>query len=265
MVRSFHDRKKRSKTASKSEERAEAVFGTKSYRDALQRAFNKAKEQVYFNPDMTNFITLTYKKADNTVEEVLHDVKMLLKKERRLADSNPVGNGRERKPIKYIFIMEFQKRGSIHVHMIANDSLSLQVNKNGYKELKYWAKGFSSVLTINDFDNNFRPYLYLFKYMKKSQRIGKSFVHTSRNLNAYTDVHDATINLEHWRTLTMERTQAQIENTNFVYYKNYLEFDDTINLQQNKEGNTPCPQLKLHSLKELEKLVKNHTQQYALK
>lgn len=263
MLRSFNDRStKRSTSPTVRLQRKQAVFGTKSYNDALQRAFNKAKEQVFFNPDMTNFVTLTYAKADNTVEEVLHDIKMLVKREQRERARNPDGESGV-KTAKYIFIMEYQKRGSIHVHMIANNFFTLQVNANGYRELAYWRKGFSSVLTIKDFDNNFKPYLYLFKYMKKSQRIGKSFVHTSRNLNNYTETHDTTINLDHWRTLNMERTETTVGTTKFVFYKNYLKFDDTINLQTNEELQQWHEQVKLHSMRELEKLVKNHSQHYA--
>jgi len=250
MLRSHHRRDRPRFKAPQGSERFEAIYGSKSYRDALQRAFNKAKEQIYFNEDMVNFVTLTYKGADHTPEDVMYDVKQLIKKEVRHGS----------KPIKYIWIMEYQKRGSIHVHMIANSSFTLQENKNGYKELVYWQKGFSSILHINDFDSNFRPYLYLFKYMKKAQRIGKSFVHTSRNLNNYTKLQDAEINLLQWRTVTQELTETRIMNTNFTFYKNYLEFDDTMTSESIKgELNLWHEQVKLHSMRELEKLLKNRS------
>lgn len=258
MLRSHHQRNKPRQVASKPAKRLEAVYGTKSYWDGLQRAFNKAKMQIYFNPDMTNFVTLTYAKADNTVEEVLQDVKILIKKERRANDRlHPAGSGRVTP--KYIYIMEYQKRGSIHVHMIANNFFTLQVNKNGYNELANWPKGFSSILTINDLDENFKPYLYLFKYMKKAQRIGHSFVHSSRNLTNYYEVENATIDLENWDTINMEHSQTTIETTNFQYYKNYLKFRDTINPQLKTnptKGELDQWQinLKLHSNKALLKL-----------
>lgn len=88
--------------------------------------------------------------------------------------------GNKANPFKYIYVFERQKRGAIHVHMVCNDIFEYRINKNGYKELVNWPHGFSSVLTIDNFDNDFKPYLYLFKYMEKSQRIGKSFIHTSR-------------------------------------------------------------------------------------
>lgn len=158
-------------------------LGTLSYQRALRRAFQRAKNIVFFNPDMTLFITFTYKQADNTIEQVQTDIKQFIKKTKRyLAQTG------EKKIIKYIYVMEFQKRGSIHVHMIANDSFRMNVNKNGYRELTDWTEGFTSVLTINDFDSNFRPYLYLFKYMGKAQRIGKSFIHTSRTFAPIVEI-----------------------------------------------------------------------------
>lgn len=232
MLRSHHPRNKQRLKPSKPSKRSESVIGTKNYRDALQRAFNKAKEQIFFNPDMNLFITLTYKGVSHSPEDVLRDIKLLVKKERflRSKNSNPAGSGRGRE-LKYLYIMEYQKRGSIHVHMIANDFFTLQVNKNGYRELVHWRKGFSSVLSIQDFDNNFRPYLYLFKYMKKSQRIGKSFVHTSRNLNNYIDITHMSPNLLDWDTINMEYTSTTLGNKKISYYRNFLIRCDTMNTQ----------------------------------
>lgn len=255
MLRSHHRRNTPRPRAKAVVKRSEAEFNSKSYRDALQRSFNNAKTAIYFNPDMTHFITLTYKGADHTPETVMHDIKMFIKRESRRDRA-------KRGQIKYIYVMEYQKRGSIHVHMIANDSFLLQVNKNGYRELANWQKGFSSVLTIKDFDGNFRPYLYLFKYMKKAQRIGKSFLHSSRNLKNYTTLDDAEINLLQWRTITMEHTETTVNTTHFAYYKNYLQFDDTMATQQQFKQGTELwlEQVKLHSTKVLENLVNNHSQ-----
>lgn len=86
----------------------------------------------------------------------------------------------EENPFKYLYVFERQKRGAIHVHMVCNGGFETEINKNGYKSLKNWLHGFTSVLEIKDFDDNFKPYLYLFKYMQKAQRVGKSFIHTSR-------------------------------------------------------------------------------------
>lgn len=259
MLRSFHQRNSaRVKTKPTNSTRKQAIYGTKAYWDGLQRAFNKAKMQIYFNPDMSNFITLTYAENMQDIDQAMHDVKMLIKRTTRLS---PAGSGRTTP--KYIYVFEYQKRGAIHVHMIANDAFLLQVNANGYKELVHWPKGFSSVLSINDFDNNFRPYLYLFKYMKKSQRIGKSFVHSSRNLTNYHEVGDASIDLNQWDTKNQEYTHTTVETTNFHYFKTYMQ-RATINPQLKAnptKGELDKWQinLTLHSNQALENLLANHT------
>ena len=67
--------------------------------------------------------------------------------------------------------------------------------------------------------------------MKKSQRIGKSFVHTSRNLKNYTKTTDP-IDLQNWNTVNLEYTHTQVETTELHYFKNYLAWynnDTTLN------------------------------------
>lgn len=249
VLRSHHNRKIPRSKPLQHQNRSESVFGTKSYSDALQRAFNKAKMQIFFNPDMTNFVTLTYAGLDHTPEQVLQDVKILIEKESR-------SDRAKRGQLKYIYIMEYQKRGSIHVHMITNDLFSLQVNRNGYKELIHWQKGFSSVLQIKDFDSNFRPYLYLFKYMRKSQRIGKSFVHSSRNLNNFHE-EDSKLSPQQWDTINQEYTFTKKHNTTFKYYKTYLKKHDTIASLTNLGDITCHEQAKLQSTRESAKLQKS--------
>lgn len=204
--------------------RVESTFGTKSYSDALQRAFNNAKQQIFFNPDMNQLVTLTYKGLSHTPEQVLYDVKQFIKTEKR---NNPT------KLFKYIYIMEYQKRGSIHVHMITNNNFTYYTNKNGYRSLQYWKHGYSSILPIKKLDGNFKPYLYLFKYMKKAQRIGKSFVHSSRNLNNYQifKSFDASVLAQDWNTFHQEVSQSTIPilNKTIYYHKKYLCYDKNIN------------------------------------
>ena len=239
--------------------RQQSQLGTDSYKRSLRRAFARSKQLAFFNPDLNQFITLTYKGTNHTPEQVQQDIKNLIKQEKKhrqthtnysqeappitgssqqkkphlaeptnpptlasliriktpqeriaelAVDGNTNGQATENdttatklekkkdlggapeevhrneaKPFKYIYIMEYQERGSIHVHMIANECFTYDINEYGHPELKYWAKGFSNIRTIKDFDFNFKPYLYLFKYMYKAERIGKSFVHTSRGFD----------------------------------------------------------------------------------
>lgn len=224
MISSHHNRHKKRSKHPEGLKRTEAEFSSKSYRDGLQRAFNRAKQQVYFNPDMKYFVTLTYEGSDHTIDDVMTDLKIFFKTERRKGN-NP----------KYIWVAEYQKRGSIHVHMITNRGFETSVNQNGYDQLSNWHHGFSSVLHITDFDKNFKPYLYLFKYMKKAQRIGKSFIHSSRNISNFEEMNMDDFQHNDWNVYHQERTQAQIRDFTLNCYKYYLE-RDTIAPQQLNGG-----------------------------
>jgi hypothetical protein len=112
--------------------------------------------------------------------------------------SNPCGKGvNSDHKLKYIYVLELQKRGAVHVHMITTEKISTHLNKNGYFSVDYWNHGFSSVLDIDKTDGSFKPYLYLFKYMTKAQRVGGSFIHTSRNFDKiqHMDYNDFISNL----------------------------------------------------------------------
>jgi len=205
---------------SKKPNRKISSFGTKEYNDSMQRAFNRVKQQVFFNPDMIYFVTLTYKGLDHTSDDVLRDLKIFMKKQRRRG-FDP----------KYVAVMEYQKRGSIHVHMITNEQFNITTNKNGYFHLPDWQHGFSSVLSIDKFDENFRAYLYLFKYMKKAARIGNNFVYASRNLNNSVKYPLDMFDIRLYHLIAEEKTQAILPNGKPINYTKYY-------LQQKEEFDT---------------------------
>lgn len=219
-------------------------FGSLSYDRSLRRAFTRLKLLTFFNPDLDQFITFTYKTNQQDVEQLLYDFKKFIKKVKynkyqlnnnstknknlhnknnstltpplanaddefstfpRPAEISPAiscdcftdpkkfkirsrsGGGNVVNSLlpqpKYVFVIEKQRRGALHIHMLANKFLNYSINKNGYLHIPEWKHGFSSVKQLGDFDENFKTYLYLFKYMNKAQRIGKSFIHTSRNFD----------------------------------------------------------------------------------
>ncbi len=190
----------------------QSEFGSEAYRASLSRAFNRAKKQIYFNPDMNKFITLTYAENMQDMDKLLYDVKQMIKTQKRQDDKLQA---------KYLFIVEKQSRGALHVHMIANNFLDTYKNKNAYKSITHWPHGFSSILDITDLDSNFKPYLYLFKYLKKSQRIGKSFTHTSNNLKNYDFLTDFHFDKRLHELQFKERTQLGYLDRHIekVYYK----------------------------------------------
>jgi hypothetical protein len=150
------------------------------------------------------------------IEQLLEDVKYLIKKQTRQNDAST-----HLIEPKYIFVVEKQTRGALHVHMISNNFLTTHENKNNYQSVTNWDKGYSSILDIKGTDDNFRPYLYLFKYMKKSQRIGKSFVHSSKNLNNFVKLSDFNFNKAVHELSFTQRSQQGYLSTQVVnkYYK----------------------------------------------
>lgn len=186
-------------------------IGSESYRASRSRAFNRAKQKIYFNPDMTKFITMTYKENMQDLDQLFHDVKMLIQKETRSREKNK----------KYIFTVEKQNRGALHIHMIANDTFTTFKNKNNHDQLYFWEHGFSSVLDITGADSNFKPYLYLFKYMNKAQRIGNRFVYSSRSTNNFTELDDFEFNKKlHDLQFTENVQQGYLDRTvKKQYYK----------------------------------------------
>lgn len=172
-----------------------------SARVARARAFSLAKQKIFFNKDLQQLLTLTYKENMQDYEKLKHDVKIFLKAESRLGN-NP----------KYIWVVEKQKRGALHVHMIVNNFVTTKVNKNGHFSAVNWPHGFSSILDIKGADVNFKPYLYLFKYMKKSEKIGGRYVHSSRNLTNFTVLDDFKFNeLEKHLVLTESSIMGSID------------------------------------------------------
>jgi hypothetical protein len=217
-----------------------------SYLRSLRRAFSRSKLLAYFNPDLTQFITLTYKINNNTTTQVLSDIKYLIKQNNRLhqqqlkkinirqikalALKQQKETDKKQKhdnfsQLKYIYILELQERGSIHVHMITNNVLETYKNKFGYESVKFWDKiGFSSVRRIDDFDENFKPYLYLFKYMYKTERAGSSFIHTSRNFDKIEvlDYSEYIKQLDKEHVLFEEDYQFKINGKNAHINKKYI-------------------------------------------
>jgi len=117
--------------------------------------------------------------------------------------------------------------------MISNKFFPLHVNKNGYDSITNWTHGFTSVLSINDFDQNFRPYLYLFKYMRKSQRIGKSFIHTSKNLRNYETLTSEHIPFDTYTAIHQEQTETVLNGRKLKFYRDYMKLSDTMQSQIN--------------------------------
>lgn len=134
--------------------------------ESKRQAFKRASDLLFFNDDLTYFLTLTYKIQHKDYKMILNDIKNFSRKE----------NG-----LKYIGVVEKHKSGNYHLHLITN-KIGLVSYKEGKLSAKNWTKGFSDVVHISTFDRNFDVLKYLFKYLEKSDKIGGRWVLKSRNL-----------------------------------------------------------------------------------
>lgn len=170
--------------------------------ESKRQAFKRASDLLFFNDDMTNFVTLTYKKQHTNYQMILDDLKNF---------------SRHEKNLKYIGVVERHKSGNFHIHLICSH-LSTCSHRLGKTSAKNWKKGFSDVVSIEIFDKNFNIMKYLFKYLEKSDKVGGRWVLKSRNLNKPTVYH---------RQLDINQTYRYLNNLDKSnYHIDKLEIKD---------------------------------------
>lgn len=142
----------------------------KNLKKNQDRNYNLCKQNllrlIRCNTDLTKFVTLTYKNNIKNRKKAYNDLKQFTTK-LKLNYPN----------LKYISIIEYQKRGAIHFHLLMN----IPYIKHNFIE-KLWNKGF---IKINYIKNIANTSLYLTKYFTKDtfNRLYKEKKYTSsRNL-----------------------------------------------------------------------------------
>lgn len=129
------------------------------------RARNKLRRLITANFDEGDlFITLTFAENMTDIEQANYEFKKFIQKlQRRQKKTTDI-------PFKYVAVIEFQKRGAIHYHMICNYDLtwgsSQDLQEKERKLAKVWGHGFVDIKDISHVDNTGA---YLIKYMSKDQ------------------------------------------------------------------------------------------------
>jgi hypothetical protein len=122
-----------------------------------QKARNKIRRLITANfTEKSLFITLTYKKNMQDIEASNGNLKKFVQKMKR-----------KQKDFQYVAVIEFQKRGAIHYHMLCNYRLEW----NTHEELQahertlggVWGHGFVDI----GYKKNDNAGAYLIKYMTK--------------------------------------------------------------------------------------------------
>lgn len=111
----------------------------KNRKVTLNRARNNIIRLANSNPDLTTFITLTYKENFKDLKKSKSHLNYFFKKLMKYY-----------KGLKYLYVLEFQERGAIHYHLLCNLSIEFKTSHRGRKSQiqreyeKWFAKAFWS-------------------------------------------------------------------------------------------------------------------------
>lgn len=148
----------------------------------LNRAKRDLRRKINANSgELKKFITLTFKENETNLDYCNYEFKKFIE---RLKYWNKRVKG---KPLKYVCVVEFQKRGAVHYHLLANLKY---ISNDDLKRL--WGNGFVKINRVDRVDN---VGAYVVKYMQKDmsdKRLeGRKSYFTSRNLKKpleYTEI-----------------------------------------------------------------------------
>ena len=138
------------KRENESDEKGE--YSEQNYRERQRNRRNRIRQLICTNFDSgSKFVTLTFGKVDFDITDVKacnkHFKLFILRLKYRYPE------------LKYVAVIEFQKRGAVHYHMICNLPF---VKKKELQEI--WGAGFIKINAIDKVDN---VGAYVIKYMCK--------------------------------------------------------------------------------------------------
>ena len=156
----------------------------------------------------SKFVTLTYKDNMQDVSRAKLDFKRFIQRYKRKCNIS----------LKYVYVIEFQKRGAIHFHVVFFNMPFLDVNKLS----EIWNHGFVKVNRIKDVDN---VGAYVVKYMSKdlidSRLNGRDLYGRSRDLKSPVVITDEKkiLALQHkyYRNATYSNTYVSEHFKNITY------------------------------------------------
>ena len=188
----------------------------------LRRTINANFNEWGENP---KFITLTYADNEQDIKKCNLDFRLFI---RRLGYKSGI-------KIKYSCVIEFQKRGAIHYHVIIYN-LPYTSNKS-LREV--WGHGF---VKINNIDNVDNVGAYVTKYMSKDnddkRLIGQKCYFNSRELIKPTEITEKETVQRFLTSLDCSNKKPCYENTfanefNTTLYKQYNYNKDLLKVQSN--------------------------------
>ena len=142
---------------------------------SLTRTRRQLRRIVNSNPNLKKFLTLTFAQNITDLDVAHYEFKKFLYRLKT-----------HKKDMKYIAVVEFQKRGAVHYHILCN----LHFMKTKHIE-KLWKNGFVKINRIDKCDN---VGAYVCKYLQKdimdTRLNGRKAFFTSRGIDRPIEVVD---------------------------------------------------------------------------
>lgn len=182
--------------------------------DNINLTKRKLRRLVNSNEQLDKFITLTFRDNVTNVRVANSEFKKFVKRMNYYLKEN----GKEK--MEYVCVVEFQKRGAVHYHLLTN----LKYIKNDVLS-DIWGNGFVKINRIDRVDN---VGAYIVKYMHKDThdirlRNEKAFF-TSRRLNRPEEIinkKEITQILEEIEQYEVYSSTFQTEYTGQIRYVQY--------------------------------------------
>lgn len=190
--------------------------------DNVRRTRKQIRRLVNANSDMTKFVTLTYAANKGDISAAYCDFDRFLKRLKRFVGEN----------VKFLAVTEYQKRGAVHFHLLANLPYVAQEQLAAL-----WGHGF---VKINVVDHVSNLGAYISKYLGKGNFDGRFFgkkkFTRSQNLKQplVVDNLEAEEYLEFFMSKDLHLTyEAEFDTrwlggVKYKYYQLYAEFNSDI-------------------------------------
>lgn len=194
----------------------------KNRKDTLNKSRNNIIRLIKCNPDMTTFITLTYK-HEKDYKQSKKDINIFFTKLRKVY-----------KNLKYLWVLEYGSRNKrLHYHVLCNIPIGIETNKSEeHKKYerefasKYWGHGFIDIRSLSQEDNT-NIALYVSVYITKSLEL--------TNLEGYRvyGYSNKTLNKPLILTFTdnrsLEETLKDFKDYKITYSNSYKIGDGSVN------------------------------------
>lgn len=123
----------------------------KNRKEVLNKARNNIIRLVNCNPELCTFITFTYASNMQDLKQSKEDLRQCIRYMQKFW-----------KGLKYLYVLEYQRRGAIHYHMLCNIPMTIKTARNGeyksteQKELEqyfhevYWPYGWVDIRNLKE-------------------------------------------------------------------------------------------------------------------